>query len=228
MTYRKVPLVFGEFFHIYNRGNSKQKIFIDDEDKDRFVKLLYLHNSKNKINFRDDIIFNNIDAFDYERGESIVSIGAYALMPNHFHIYITSSPTPGVGEESNISLFMRKVCTSYVKYFNTKYNRTGSLFEGRFKSVHIDDEPQAMYLFAYIHLNPIKLIQYNWKENGIGNISEAIQFLKSYKWSSLIDYLKIDRKENKILNKQNFLSFINNKDSIIEEAINFFNKNIKK
>ncbi len=144
MTIRKIPLLPDEYFHIYNRGNNKQDIFLCDEDYDRFKKLLYLCNSKKRINFRDDIIDKNIDAFDFERGDTIVSIGAWVLMPNHFHIYIIS-PKQGLGEieenrdsnESNITLYMHKLATSYVKYFNKKYNRTGSLFEAKFKSVHI-------------------------------------------------------------------------------------------
>ena len=88
MTLRKVPLVPGEYFHIYNRGNSKQKIFLDDEDRDRFVKLLYLSNSNIKIRFRDDIVKSKLSAFDFVKGDNIVSIGAWVIMPNHFHLYL--------------------------------------------------------------------------------------------------------------------------------------------
>ena len=80
----------GEFYHIYNRGNSCQQIFFEDEDYSRFIKLLYLCNSKKTLNFREDIVEKKIDAWDFDREETIVSIGAWVLMPNHFHIYITS------------------------------------------------------------------------------------------------------------------------------------------
>lgn len=210
MSQRITPLVSDEYFHIYNRGNNKQKIFLDDEDKKRFVKLLYISNSKRRIKFRDNIVDLKIDAFELERGEPIVSIGAWVLMPNHFHLYVVS-PTPGVGEELNrISLFMNKLCTSYSKYFNNKYARTGSLFEGRFKAVHVANDIQAKYLFSYIHLNPIKLIKKDWKENGISDISEVLDFLKQYRWSSYLDYLGISRMENKILNKNNFPNYFSN------------------
>jgi len=212
MTYRKVPLVSGEYFHIYNRGNSKQKIFYDDQDMDRFIKLLYLSNSKNSVNFRDDIVEKKIDAWDYKRGETLVSIGVWVLMPNHFHIYITS-PKPGLGEKGeifNISLFMHKLCVSYVKYFNKKYNRTGALFEGSFKAKHIKEDNYAKYLFSYIHLNPIKLIDPTWKEKGIGNTEEAFNYLKNYKWSSYPDHCGMSRKENKILELNNFPDYFLN------------------
>lgn len=91
MAIRKIPLVDGEYYHIYNRGNSKQKIFLDKEDYFHFIKLLYVCNSIKKFKFRDNIIDIKIDAFDFERKESLVSIGAWVLMPNHFHLYITIS-----------------------------------------------------------------------------------------------------------------------------------------
>lgn len=210
MSYRKTPLVLGEYFHLYNRGNNRQEIFLDLEDKKRFVKLLYLSNSSKNINFRDDVVGQKIDAFDFKRGETLVSIGAWVLMPNHFHVYITS-PIPGIGEEKNkkennenIALFMRKLCVSYAKYFNKKYDRTGPLFEGPFRSTHITDDNQAKYIFSYIHLNPIKLINPKWKEEGIDNTEDALNFLDTYRWSSYSDHLNVLRKENKILHLKDF------------------------
>jgi putative transposase len=200
MSIRKVSLVEGEYYHIYNRGNNKQIIFVDDEDRDRFIKLLYLCNSKKSFNFKEDIIQPKISAWDFERGEQIVAIGAWVLMPNHFHLYLKALPKQGLGG-NNITVFMGKLCTAYAKYFNKKYNRTGSLFEGKFKSVHIKDDIQSKYLFSYIHLNPVKLIQSDWKEVGIKNKTEAINFLSTYKWSSYSDYLYSNRREAYILNR---------------------------
>lgn len=207
MSKRKTSLVPGEYFHIYNRGNSKQKIFLNDEDRNRFVKLLYLSNSKNNVNFRSQIVDEKIDVWSFKKGDNLVSIGAWVLMPNHFHLYLTS-PIPGIGENIEekipITLFMNKICISYSKYFNKKYNRSGALFEGRFKAVHIKDDIQAKYLFSYIHLNPIKLIDSTWKEVGIKDIGVSINFLKQYKWSSYLDHLDVKRKENIILNREHF------------------------
>jgi putative transposase len=221
MGLRKTPLVNGEFYHVYNRGNSRQQIFFNDEDYDRFIKLLYVCNSTKTLNFREDIVEKKIDAWDFDRGETIVSIGAWVLMPNHFHIYITSSKDGLLGE-NNISIFMRKLCTAYSKYINTKHKRTGSLFEGRFKSVHISNEVQAKYLFSYIHLNPLKLFQKNWKEEGILNKNEALLFLDKYKWSSYLDYLLENRIENKILDRENFLNYFSNKKDFQKEIFEWF------
>ncbi|MFH1366007.1 MAG: hypothetical protein ABIG99_01290 [Patescibacteria group bacterium] len=100
MGFRKVPLEKGEFYHIYNRGNSKQQIFFDDEDYQHFIKLLFVCNSVKQVSFRDDIVEKKIDAFDFDREETIVLIGAWVLMPNHFHIYITF-PEEGLRGESS-------------------------------------------------------------------------------------------------------------------------------
>lgn len=221
MSNRKIPLLSGQYFHIYNRGNSKQNIFLNDKDRERFVKLLYLSNSIKGVNFRDDIVDKNIDAFDFEREETLVSIGAWVLMPNHFHIYLTS-PKSNLGEEKiNISEFMRKLLTAYTKYFNTKYKRKGSLCEGTFKSVHVNDDNQAKYLFSYIHLNPVKLIDPEWKENGITDKNITFKHLNDYKWSSFHDHKGILRKENKILNLKDFPEYFNNIDDFDSEILSW-------
>ncbi len=210
MGYRKNNFVEGEFYHIYNRGNSKQKIFLDDYDYNRFVKLLYICNSEKSVDFREDIVRKNIDVWEYERGEPLVSIGAWVLMPNHFHLYLTENPRKKDFRGKGISEFMRKVLTSYSKYFNKKYKRTGGLFEGKFKDSHINNDNHAKYLFSYIHLNPVKLSDPKWKEYGINDFEKTKDFLKSYQWSSYLDYKKIDRVQSKILNKESFPEYFKN------------------
>ncbi len=227
MSIRVVPLIEGEFFHIYNRGNSKQKIFHDKEDYLRFIKLLYLSNSERSINFREDIVKKHIDAFDFKRGKTLVNIGAYVLMPNHFHIYLSPRRCLRKGDNpNNVTKFMLKLGTSYSKYFNKKYNRTGKLFEDKFKSVHIQNENQAKYLFSYIHLNPVKLFQSDWREKGIRNKKEAIDFLKNYKWSSYDYYQGIQSQYNKIINLDNFLIYYSGRKAFNNEIFKWLsNKN---
>ena len=221
MSIRETPLVGGEYYHIYNRGNSKQKIFLDDNDRDRFLKLLYLCNSKVGIDFREQIVRAKIDAWEFEKGTPIVFVGAWVLMPNHFHLYLTSSAEARLPQDNAIVIYMHRVLTAYSKYFNAKYQRTGSLFEGKFKSVHVNKNNQAKYLFSYIHLNPLKLINSKWKEEGIKDIKKAINFLDSYKWSSYADYLEIARSENKILNKIDFLNYFETKRDFKKEIFDW-------
>lgn len=192
MSIRKVSFVFGEYYHIYNRGNSKQKIFHDRGDFLYFIKLLHVLNQKNKKQIRDqahDIFIS------HEENNPLVSIGAYTLMPNHFHILIT--PT----EEGSISKFMQKVCTGYVMYYNQKYKRNGSLFEGKFKSQHISNDRYLKYLFSYIHLNPLKLIDKDWKKKGLKNMQKTFDFLNSYEYSSYLDYINESKRPQHILLK---------------------------
>ena len=94
---------------------------------------------------------------DLPRKETLVDIGAYCLMPNHFHLLIRETA------EGNISRFMLKLQTGYPMYFNKKYQRTGALFEGKFKAKHITNDNHLKYLFAYLHLNPVKITDpQNW------------------------------------------------------------------
>ena len=200
MSLRDKNLVPGEYYHFYNRGIGKSEIFLDYQDYDRFIKLLYLCNSEKNINFRDLIVNNKIDAFDFERGHCLVSILGWVLMPNHFHL-IVFSPRSDLGETYNpLTEFMRKVSTSYSMYFNKKYKRTGSLFEGKFKSKHIDEENYFYYIFSYVHLNPLKLIQSDWKEKGIIDKQAAILYMKNFPYSSFQDYFSFPRKQSKIIN----------------------------
>ena len=213
MTTRKEEFSVGEYYHLYNRGNSKQKIFLDEEDHRRFIKLLYLCNSSKSINFRDDIVNQKIDAFDFDRGKQIVSIGAWVLMPNHFHILLSPRGTLG----DNIGLFMNKVSTSYSMYFNKKYKRTGKLFEGTFKSVHLSEDVQLKYIFSYIHLNPVKLIDTKWRELGIKDYKKTLLYLNTYSWSSYHDYRNKKRLESKIIAIKDFPDYFENQKIFDEE-----------
>jgi putative transposase len=224
MATRKIKFVTNEFYHIYNRGNSKQKIFLDDEDYKRFTQCLYVCNSKKSFNFRDDIIVQNIDAFKFDRGDLLVSIGAWVLMPNHFHIYLT--PKSDLGEKNFLSEFMRKVSTAYTKYFNAKYKRTGGLFEGAFKATHVKNDPQAKYLFSYIHLNPVKLIDPTWKTVGLNNYDKTINFLDKYKWSSYLDYKKVNRTERAVLSFSDFPQYFQSIKNFEKEIVDWLDQKV--
>ena len=208
MSIRKVSFVSGEYYHIYNRGNSKQKIFNDKEDYRRFIKLLFISNSQE--NFKIQFIGSN-NVFEQDRGELLVSIGAWVIMPNHFHLIISQT------ENGSISKFMQKLTTAYSMYFNNKNERTGSLFEGKFKSKHIIDDRYLKYLFSYVHLNPIKLIQKEWKDVGIKDKECGLSFLNKYNYSSYLDYLKKDREEEGILNRKVFPDYFPTKEKFQNE-----------
>jgi putative transposase len=215
MSIRKIVFTEGGYYHVYNRGNSKQKIFLDHKDYKRFMDLLYAVNSPEKFNFSDSE--KGISIYEQEREHRLVAIGAYCLMPNHFHILITPLT------EQGLTKFMQKLSTAYVMYFNEKYNRTGALFEGKFKAEHLNKDTYLKYIFSYIHLNPIKLIQKDWKEVGLKNKPKALEYLKTYIYSSFIDYLGKNRVENIILSKPNFPNYFPNIKDFIEEILTWIN-----
>ena len=217
MSIRKVSFAPGEYYHIYNRGNSKQKIFHDNKDYAHFAGLLYACNQKE--NFKIDNLQKGQSLYNPEKQSSLVSIGAYVLMPNHFHLLLTTE------DDGNISKFMQKLSTAYVMYYNKKYKRTGSLFEGKFKSQHLDSDRYLKYIFSYIHLNVVKLINRGWKEKEIRNKNMAISYLKSYTYSSFLDYLGINRIQNKILNIKSFPKYFPTKQDFIKEIFDWLSYN---
>lgn len=114
------------FYHIFNRGINKQPIFLSEADYQFFLKKLYLLKAK----------------YDH-------SIYAYCLMPNHFHISIQTRKIP-------ISKIMSSLATSYSMYFNRTYQHFGPVFQNRFKSILIENDPYFLKLSQYIYLNPVK------------------------------------------------------------------------
>lgn len=195
---RKITITEGEFYHVYNRGVEKREIFSDRNDRERFLRLLFLANSTNPFNFRD---LEGKGLIEIDRGTPLVAIGSYCLMPNHFHLLIKEITSGG------ISSCMEKLSTGYSMYFNKKHTRVGPLFQGRFKAQHVDTDEYLKYLFAYIHLNPIKLIDTHWKENGIKNRAHAKRFLTGYRYSSYADFNGMKRDENEILTIDEFPAY---------------------
>lgn len=194
--YRKTPFAENEYYHIYSRGVEKRKIFLNTKDHNRFIALLYIMNQD--ISFRMDNFLqmhknNLLEIFEEKREKTLVSILGYCLMPNHFHLILHEHA------EGGISKFMGKLLTAYSMYFNTKYDRSGPLFTHPFRSEHIGDESQYMYIFSYVHLNPISIIEKKWKESGVKNKKEAEEFLKKYQFSSYPDFLGNNRPESAIL-----------------------------
>lgn len=214
MSKRPMPFVASEHYHIYNRGNSKQTIFHDDADYHRFVKLLYIANSDKNMTTRDFSKF----VYDIKRGNRLVSIGAYCLMPNHFHLLLLQT------EKGDISKFMQKVSTAYSMYYNNKYGRSGTLFEGKFKSEHADNNNYLKYLFSYIHLNPLKLIDPQWKEK-TGGHTQQLNFLKSYKFSSYLDYLGKERVDKVIIDRVDFPRYFSTPSSTQSEIFDWLSFN---
>ena len=217
---RKSKFSIGEDYHIYNRGTDKRAIFTEPHNFQRFMALLYACNSTESVNISDYFKKGRtfLEVFDVDRPDTLVEIGAYCLMPNHFHLLVREK------SEGGISKFMKKLSTGYSMYFNKKNERVGSLFETKFKAKHVDTDEYLKYLFAYIHLNPVKLIDAEWKENGISNRIVAKEHLAKYTYSSYLEYLGSLRKEWKILNRTAFPEYFTDPhdfEGFIEDWVNY-------
>jgi len=221
---RNIVISVDEFYHIYNRGNDRREIFHDERDYLRFQTLLYVCNNVATIhisNFQDTLLKKLLSL---EREDTLVYIGAYCLMPNHFHLLVKEKI------EGGTSLFMQKLSTAYTMYYNRKYKKTGSLFGGRFKVKNLDSDQYLKYQYFYIHLNPISIIDAGWKNNKITNIKNAKVFLNSYKYSSYNDYADRERLESVILDKDVFPNYFSTQTEfslMISEWLNFENGKVE-
>lgn len=216
MSTRAHPLAPDCFYHLYNRGTDKRTIFHSPSDYQRFLELLYLCNSDMSINVRD--IHKTYDSvFQFERASALVHVGAFCLMPNHFHMLIKVDVNEGA------SHFMGKLSTGYSMYFNKKYERSGALFQGSFKSELVDNDKYLKYLYSYIHLNPVKLLQPDWKERGIDQQERAYKYAAEYEYSSLPDYSGSTRPEGKILYPEAFPDYFKDAASHRDELISWLN-----
>jgi len=175
MVTRSFVFAPDEYYHVYNRGVDKRTIFESEADYVRFQELLYLSNSKDAVNVRDiKRVYDSI--YDVHTIDRQVTIVAYCLMPNHFHMLLKPNT------DSGVSTFLGKLQTSYSMYFNKRHERSGTLFQGRFKAKHVADDVYLKYLFAYIHLNPVR------HQTAVSPELQILH-LKQYRYSSLLDFV---------------------------------------
>lgn len=141
------------FYHLYNRGIDRQDIFRDGQDYSTFLfnlsRYLSPFDDLAKEGFKKDRPSVSKHKQDMNL-TSEVSLLAYCLMPNHFHLLVRQNSPNG------ITKIMRRVCVNYAMYFNKKYGRSGSLFESIYKAVLVETQDQLLHVSRYIHLNPVK------------------------------------------------------------------------
>ena len=171
----------GEYYHVYNRGVRKQSIFYDDMDRARFVHILYEFNNARP---KSDPRGPTPGVGPLER-EPVVSIMAWCLMPNHFHLLLQQRHDGGV------SLFMKKLGVSYTAYMNKRHGLVGHAFQGGFRAKSIQKDAYLFHIVRYIHLNPVDLIEPDWEEQGILYEQTVLSFLEKYRWSSYRDWLQL-------------------------------------
>jgi putative transposase len=171
----------GDIKHVFNRGVNKINTFNSDADRQRFIECLYKFNNKDTaIRSEAEDFFKNPPPQE----EKIVEILKWALMPNHFHLLLYEVVDGGITE------FIKRLGNGYTKYFNIKNKRSGYLFQNTARMVLLENNAQFQYIPFYIDQNIIDIKFPNWKENGLKNTEEVIDFLKNYKWSSFTDYIR--------------------------------------
>lgn len=168
MAVRKVKFANGEFYHVFNRGTDKRDIFLDEYDLERFFQGMEEFNSLDPIgsifenSFRKESLGSKAS-----KSKKLVNFICYCLNPNHYHFILEQVA------DSGIKKFMHKLGTGYSKYFNYKNKRNGALFQGKFKAVHIDSDPQLLHTSIYVNLNDkvhslgskaSKLVKSSWGE----------------------------------------------------------------
>ncbi len=178
-----------EIVHVLNRGVDKRKIFLDEQDHFRFIHDLFEFNDVNSVNttfYAFKRKYNDVGRRKIEKERKpkkmLVDILAFCLVPNHYHLLLT----PRV--QNGIALFIKKLNGGYAKYFNVKYERSGALFQGKYKRIIVKNEAHFIHLPYYIHLNPLDLAAPEWRERKINDLAKAMKFLNSYRWSSYLDY----------------------------------------
>ena len=136
----------GLLYHITSRGDDRKRIFLSETDYEKFLD--YLKTAKEKFKFY---------------------LYAYCLMTNHYHLLIETT-------QANISRIMQYINTSYTVYYNVKRNKSGHLFQGRYKSIIVEADSYLLELTRYIHLNPVR--------------AKIVASPEKYKWSSYLEYIK--------------------------------------
>lgn len=184
---RNIKIAPGEYYHVFNRGVNKQLIFHDNMDWARFLFLI--------LHFQSPVVLYNIGrpvklfvkhrVFNIKEKQKIansrfVELTSFCLMPNHFHLIIKEV------DENGLSRYMQRVLNGYTKYYNTKYSKSGHLFQGPYRAVHITNNEQLLHLSSYIHRNPRELKK--WRNKG-----------NDYPWSSYQDFINKNRFEKLLI-----------------------------
>jgi len=167
-----------EFVHVVNRGVEKRNVFLEEGDYIRFIHDMYVFND-----VRSAPNYAVKERSSERKRDLLVRIHSFCLMPNHYHMLLSEAVDGG------ISFFMRKLNMGYAKYFNEKYERSGVLWQGVFRRSPVSRDAHFLFVPFYIHLNPLDLSFPEWRSGKVRDPKKALKALRSYRWSSHLDYL---------------------------------------
>ncbi len=159
------PFAPNEWYHCYARGVEGRKTFVNQRDYERFLQLLYMTNST-EAHHRSDLVAPTLESvMRAPRTQTLVNVGAYCLMPNHFHLLLQEKSDAGIAK------FMQKLGIAYAMYFNIRHHRSGNLFVKPFRSRHVADDRYFQRVLQYIHCNPAELYERGWKSGAVKDIT---------------------------------------------------------
>jgi putative transposase len=174
-----------DLFHVLNRGVDKRTIFADDRDHMRFMQSLRLFNDTSTVRN----IARRTDGASNLRGRTddlrrLVDIHGWCLMRNHYHLLLSERVDGG------LTKFIMRLNVGYAKYFNKRYDRSGTLFQGRSKKIHIDSDGYFLHILHYIHLNPLDfdVTTKDWRAGTLSSSKKSRRIVEQYRWSSYADY----------------------------------------
>jgi len=171
-----------EVYHVWNRGVERRPTFITKSEYLRALTTLDFYRFQNpSLRLSKALLLQKEEREKFflnlrTEGKKLVEVISYCFMPNHFHFLLKQKIKNGVPR------FVSNFTNSYTRYFNTKEERIGPLFQGIFKAVHIENERQLIHVSRYIHLNPV--VSFVIKEKD----------LDTYPWSSLPEFLGTEKR----------------------------------
>ncbi|HLB95653.1 MAG TPA: transposase [Patescibacteria group bacterium] len=192
---RKIPLITGEVYHVFNRSIADYQIFNTSGDYLRMMQLLKYYQVETSRKFSDFIALKGALKVDLNiflertvrEKEKIVQIIAYCLMPTHIHLILKQLVDEG------ISKYYGNILNSYSRYFNTKHDRKGPLWEGKFKNVLVDTDEQLLHLTRYLHLNPVTAFLVDRPEEwSLSSFNEYLGYPKGLKLCEYEGLIKKD------------------------------------
>lgn len=151
------PFANESYYHIYNRGVEKRLTFLDRRDYLRFLETLNYYRKSPQPMKLSDFRRGTIQYKKLKKQNELIKILSYCLMPNHYHLLVQQLYEGGIIE------FIRKVADSYTRYFNTKHERIGPLFQGKFKAKIIESDEYLLQVSKYIHRNSFPLPMWEGK-----------------------------------------------------------------
>ncbi len=183
MSYRPERFSPGHVYHVYNRGVNKQDIFADDRDRQRLLTLLpYCLTAETATSYS---LFKRSRQQSKQKrrlkpaaGKGLVDLLCYCFMDNHFHLLLKENM------EQGLSKYMQKLLNSYARYFNTRHQRSGPFFSGRFRSTLVNSDEHFLHVSRYVHLNPFA--------------ARLVDNPFNYQWSSVREYTSASTKQETV------------------------------